>query len=71
MDISTAKRAAIEGLPVTVYRPGTEPIRYSRISAIIFTPVNGIFKTSLELADMVKGVTRASTEYVELTEEEI
>ena len=71
MDINTAKKAALNGKGVTLHRPGTEPIRYSHISAIIFTPVNGIFKTSLELADMVKGVTRASTEYVELTEEEI
>lgn len=69
MDISTAKRAAIEGLPVTVYRPGTEPIRYSHIKDIILTPKNGRFILNLRLADMVQGVTETGIENVEITEE--
>lgn len=69
MDISTAKRAAIEGLPVKVYRPGTEPIRYSHIDAILFKPRNGKLITSLRLVDMVQGVTESSIEYVEIKED--
>ena len=69
MDIKTAERAALKGLPVTVRRPGMNPIKYSHIKDIILTPKNGRFIMNLRLADMVQGVTETGIENVEITEE--
>lgn len=69
MDIKSAKRAALEGLPVVYHRPGTEPVSYSHIDAILFKPRNGKLITSLRLVDMVQGVTESSIEYVEIKED--